>query len=211
MTTTGFARAMPRVLQHEGGKVDDPQDPGGRTNQGVTQAVYTAYRARIGAPARDVFLMDATERDAIYKDQYWRAVRGDDLPAGLDYVAFDGAVNSGPSRSAKWLQQALGVEADGHIGVITLAAAQACDVPEIIDRICDIRMAFLKRLKHWPRFGRGWTSRVSGVRTVGKAWANKEPVSVAPAKPTPKATKPPEPESPGLLATLLASLFGRRA
>jgi lysozyme family protein len=144
------------------------------------------------------------------KDQYWHAVRGDDLPAGLDYVVFDGAVNSGPSRSAKWLQQALGVTADGHIGSVTLAAAQAADAAAIIDRICDIRMAFLRGLKHWPRYKNGWTTRVSGVRSVGKAWANKEPVSVAPAKPTPKATKPP-PEGLGWLATLLTLLFGRKA
>jgi lysozyme family protein len=187
---TAFQRSMPRVLAHEGGKVDDPEDPGGRTNQGVTQRVYDAYRVRIGARKRDVYDMDAAERDAIYKDQYWNAVRGDDLPAGLDYVVFDGAVNSGPSRSIKWLQQALGVEIDGHIGSITLAAAQAHPIPELIDKICAIRMAFLKKLKHWPKFGRGWTSRVDGVRKVGKGWANKEPVSVAPAKPTPKATQP---------------------
>jgi lysozyme family protein len=122
MTATGFVRAMPRILAHEGGKVDDPQDPGGRTNQGVTQAVYTAYRARLGTTAKDVWEMRPEERDAIYRKQYWDAVNADDLPAGLDYVVFDGAVNSGVSRSAKWLQQALGVAPDGHIGVVTIAA-----------------------------------------------------------------------------------------
>lgn len=207
MTATGFHRSMPRILAHEGGKVDDPQDPGGRTNQGVTQAVYTAYRARIGLGHRDVFDMDAGDRDAIYKDQYWRAIRGDDLPAGLDYVVFDGAVNSGPSRSAKWLQTALGVDPDGQIGSITLAAAQGYkDIPGLIDRVCDLRMAFLKRLRHWPRFGKGWTSRVSGVRAVGKAWARKEPVSVSPAEPTPKATEPTQPEAPSLWSRIKTSL-----
>lgn len=211
MTTTGFVRAMPRVLAHEGGKVDDPADPGGRTNQGVTQAVYTAYRAKIGAPARDVFLMEAFERDSIYRKQYWDAVNADDLPVGLDYVVFDGAVNSGVTRSGKWLQEALGVEADGHIGVITIAAAKAADTLEIIDRICDIRMAFLKRLHHWPRFGRGWTARVHGVRTVGKAWVNKQPVSVAPAKPTPKAKQIERVENLSAWSRFIAGIFGRRA
>ena len=211
MTATGFARALPRVLAHEGGKVDDPADPGGRTNQGVTQAVYAAYRARLGASAKDVWDMRPEERDQIYRDQYWSAMRGDDLPAGLDYAVFDGAVNSGVSRSAKWLQQALDVPADGHIGSVTIAAAQAADTVEVIDRICDIRMAFLKRLKHWPRFGRGWTERVSGVRTIGKALANRTPISLAPAQPTPKATRPPEPDAPGLLAIILAAFFGRKA
>lgn len=101
MTETCFTRSMPRILAHEGGKVDDPADPGGRTNQGVIQRVYDAYRIRIGLTPRDVYVMEASERDAIYEDQYWRAIRGDDLPAGLDYVVFDGAVNSGPARSIK--------------------------------------------------------------------------------------------------------------
>lgn len=86
------------------------------------------------------------------------------------------------------------------------------DVVALIDRIWDRRMAFLRGLKHWPRFKNGWTTRVAGVRSVGKAWAGKEPVSVAPAQPTPKATKPHAPEpAPGWLATIFASLFGRKA
>lgn len=205
MTATGFQRALPRVLAHEGGKVDDPHDPGGRTNQGVTQAVYSAYRQRIGVGARDVWDMQASERDHIYRDQYWNACHCDQLPNGVDYVVFDGAVNSGVSRSSKWLQQALGVSPDGHIGSVTLAATQIADVPELIDEICDIRLVFLKSLKTWPRYGKGWSSRVAGVRAVGKAWSSKEPVSVAPAKPTPKAIKPPEPER-SWLNSLLGSI-----
>lgn len=200
---------MPRILAHEGGKVDDPQDPGGRTNQGVIQRVYDAYRIRLGLRQRDVYDMDPAERDAIYKDQYWRAIRGDELPAGLDYVVFDGAVNSGPARSIKWLQRALNVEADGHIGSITLAAVREQDAAELIDEICDIRMAFLKSLRTWGRFGKGWTSRVDGVRKVGKAWAKKEPVSVAPAQPTPKATAPAADD--WSLVDILLSPFRRKA
>lgn len=211
MTTTGFPRALPRVLAHEGGYVNDPQDPGGATNKGITYRVYDAYRQKNGLAPRDVREITPDEVAAIYRFQYWNPAHCDELPAGLDYVVFDGNVNSGVSRSVKWLQQALGVEQDGQVGAVTLAAIKQRDTLELIDDICDIRMAFLKRLKHWPRFGRGWTKRVSGVRAVGKAWVNKEPVSVAPAEPTPKATKPHQPESPGLLATILASLFGRKA
>lgn len=216
MSKGSFKIALDRVLQHEGGKVDDPQDPGGRTNQGVTQAVYSAYRKKIGSSPRDVFDMHPDERDEIYREQYWNAIKGDDLPVGLDYVVFDGAVNSGVSRSSKWLQQALGVEMDGIVGVITLAAAKTCDVDRTIDEICDIRMTFLKGLKHWPRFGRGWTTRVSGVRKVGKAWTGKSPmppITSTPMLPMPKATKPvdPVPATPGFLTSILMAIFGRRA
>lgn len=189
MTTTGFQRALPRVLAHEGGYVNDPQDPGGATNKGVTFRVYDAYRHRKGLQTRDVKLIDAAEVSEIYKLQYWDAVKGDDMPPGLDYVLFDGAVNSGPSQSIKWLQRALGnVLVDGQMGQATLAAVSEClDIKRLIDAVCERRLAFLQALKTWPRFGKGWSSRVEGVRRVGKGWAAGESVVAPPATPTKKA------------------------
>ncbi|SFJ54841.1 Lysozyme family protein [Bosea sp. OK403] len=174
MSSFTFAKALKVVLVHEGGKVDHPKDPGGRTNQGVIQRVYDGYRARKGRPKRDVYLMESAERDEIYRAQYWDAVRADDLPAGVDYVVFDGAVNSGPAQSVKWLQRALGgVKVDGALGEATLAAvATHPDHDALIAAICQRRMAFLKALSIWPTFGKGWTARVSGVRTIGWAWAS---------------------------------------
>ena len=173
MTATGFARALPRVLVHEGGFVNDPHDPGGATNKGVTYRVYDAYRTRKGLPTRDVREISGEEVSDIYRKQYWDAVKGDELPPGLDYVLFDGAVNSGPSQSVKWLQRALGsVVVDGQMGQATLAAV--CDfgsIPVLIDKVCDRRLAFLQALRTWSRFGKGWSSRVAGVRKVGKLWA----------------------------------------
>ena len=59
----------------------------------------------------------------LYKRKYWDKVAGDLLPSGLDYAVFDAAINSGPGRAAKWLQELVGVTADGAIGPGTLAAA----------------------------------------------------------------------------------------
>lgn len=173
MAKATFNEALARVLRHEGGKVDDPRDPGGRTNQGVIQRVYDGYRKRKGQKPRDVWLMDARERNEIYRVQYWNAVRGDELPAGVDYVVFDGAVNSGPMQSVKWLQRALRMNAvDGHIGEATLqAVANHPDHDRLIADICDRRMAFLKALKHWPTYGRGWSRRVDDMRHGGQCWA----------------------------------------
>jgi lysozyme family protein len=53
--------------------------------------------------------------DEIYKKKYWTGGRCDDLPSGVDYVMFDGSVNSGVA-SAKWLQRALSITVDGHMG-----------------------------------------------------------------------------------------------
>lgn len=168
MARANYPRAIKCVLVHEGGKVDHPKDPGGRTKEGVIQRVYDGYRRRKGQPLRDVWLMTAKERDDIYRVQYWDAIRGDALPAGIDYVVFDGAVNSGPAQSVKWLQRCLGVRVDGVIGEATLAAAERHPNPAaLIAAICDRRMAFLKALKTWPTFGRGWSARVTGVRRTG--------------------------------------------
>jgi orotidine-5'-phosphate decarboxylase len=96
---------------------------------------------------------------------------GEDLPAGLDLVAFDAAVNSGPARGAKWLQMALGVAADGKVGPMTVAAAQRVDVPLAIRRALQTRLSFLMGLKHWGTFGKGWSRRVASVEAVALAMA----------------------------------------
>lgn len=167
-----YSKSLARVLVYEGGKVDHPKDPGGRTNQGVTQRVYTAYRRKNKLPDQDVYKMADTERDAIYREQYWDVIRGDELPPGLDFVVFDGAVNSGCSQSVKWLQRALGVTADGQLGMVTMQKAMSVnDVDALIAVICSNRMSFLQHLKTWKTFGSGWTKRVSNVKATGQAWA----------------------------------------
>lgn len=167
-----FDRALAKVLVHEGGYVNHPQDPGGATNQGVTQRVYDDYRKTMGLRAQPVRLLSNAERDAIYRMRYWALIKGDSLPAGVSYVVFDGAVNSGVSQSVKWLQRALGVPADGVIGPQTINAAKSHENHDaLVAKICELRMAFLKALKTFKTFGKGWTRRVDGVRAVGQAWA----------------------------------------
>jgi len=164
MVATSQQTALARVLAHEGGNVDDPRDPGGRTSRGVTQRVYDAWRRGKGQPPRDVFLATMTEVRAIYLEQYWRRVRADELPAGLDYAIFDAAVNSGPVQAVKWLQRELGVRADGVVGQVTLAATRSHPaIAALITAVCARRMAFLKQLRTWRRFGAGWTNRVADV------------------------------------------------
>jgi lysozyme family protein len=176
MAASSFKAALARVLVHEGGFSDHPRDPGGATNQGITQRTYDAYRRSKKAALRSVRKMTAPERDAIYRRQYWDAIKGDKLPSGVDYVVFDGAVNSGPHQSIKWLQRALGSayrgQIDGVIGLATFAALEATeDHDALIDRICDRRMAFLRALQTWSDFAGGWTRRVQNVRAIGKAEA----------------------------------------
>lgn len=157
-----FEKALALVLEHEGLYSNHPHDPGGSTMKGVTQAVYDAYRKVRGRGPRSVKFISDEELRAIYRFQYWDAVKADLLPTGLDYAMFDFAVNSGVSRAAKYLQAVLGVAQDGVIGARTLAAITS--PVATINALLDRRMGFLRNLRTFLTFGKGWTNRVQGVR-----------------------------------------------
>lgn len=155
-----FEKALALVLEHEGGYVNHPRDPGGATNKGVTQAVYDAYRKVRGRGPQSVKYIAPAEVLAIYKFQYWDRVQGDFLPDGVDYAVFDFAVNSGVSRASKYLQAVVGVAQDGQIGARTLASIGS--PARVINALCDRRTGFLRQLATFATFGRGWTKRVEG-------------------------------------------------
>lgn len=173
-----FDRALKVVLVHEGGYVNHPKDPGGPTNKGVTQRVYDAYRQSREQSPRSVKSITSAEVAEIYRARYWNVAHCDQLPSGVNYAVFDGAINSGPGQSVKWLQRALAAMdlysglIDGQAGQSTLAAVRLCDDNDaLIAAMEDRRLAFMKQLKGWATFGRGWSSRVAEVRSVGQAWA----------------------------------------
>ena len=166
-----YSQCIPLVLRHEGGYVNHPADPGGATMKGVTQKTYDGWRDKQGKPRQSVRSISDDEVQAIYRRDYWDAICGDDLPAGVDYAVFDFAVNSGINRASRYLQEVCRVPADGKIGPATLAAVKAMDVRDVVNRLCDARMAFLRRLDTFPTFGRGWTARVDEVRVKALGWA----------------------------------------
>jgi len=166
-----FAACVTEVLAHEGGYVDHPRDPGGCTNFGITRATLERWRGR-PTDCSQVRALTVLEARQIYRARYWNGIRGDDLPAGIDLMVFDAAVNSGPANSARWLQQLVHVETDGAIGPVTLAAVRAQqNTGWLIHRLADIRMAFLCGLSTWPTFGKGWERRVTAVRRAALSMA----------------------------------------
>ena len=173
-----FKKAIELVLKHEGGYVDHPSDPGGATNLGITRATLAAYRGlSVGElPKSDVKRLTRHEAEAIYKKNYWDKVSGDELANGVDYAVMDYAVNSGVSRSAKALQGIVGAKVDGVIGVMTLRAANEYDDQQLIERLCDGRLSFLQRLRHWKTFGKGWRRRVVGVKAKAVDMIDDDPV-----------------------------------
>jgi lysozyme family protein len=150
------------VLKHEGGFVNHPKDPGGMTNLGVTKAVWEIWLART-ATESDMRALTPEKVKPFYKAMYWDKIKGDQLPAGVDYAAYDLAVNSGVGRAAKYLQQIAGVTADGVIGPKSLEAIKSRDPKEMADALCDMRLDFLKRLPTFETFGKGWSRRVAEV------------------------------------------------
>ena len=167
---SNFETALAHVLQSEGGYVNNPADPGGRTNLGCTQTVWEEF---VGHPVSEADMRELTPADVapLYKRKYWDKVAGDDLPAGLDYCVFDAAINSGPGRAAKWLQQAVGVKDDGSIGPATLAAVAAQPVQNLIAQYNDQRLQFLESLPTWGTFGKGWGNRVAHVQSIASQLA----------------------------------------
>lgn len=176
MSAENFPRSLAKVLVYEGGYSNDAGDPGGATMWGITHIDYDAYRKMKGLAPQDVRSMTTAERDDIYRNKYWVRPRCDELPSGVDFVVFDGAVNSGIAQSLKWLQRAVGVVADGAMGDVTMAAVIAYpDKAELVNKICDQRLRFLQALKTWPRFGGGWGKRVANVRATGLSWVVQNP------------------------------------
>lgn len=165
-----FARSLRLVLEHEGGYVNHPADPGGATNKGVTQKTYDGWRLSQALPKRSVRHIAAAEIAAIYR-KYWLAASCDELPAGVDYMVFDLAVNSGPGRAAKFLQQAVFAAPDGQIGPKTLAHVRTLPPVEIVRRMRNRREAFYRALGTFPTFGRGWLRRLAEVSAQAEEWA----------------------------------------
>jgi lysozyme family protein len=153
-----FLTAFEKLLKHEGGFSDHSADPGGKTRYGVTEAVArdVGYRGDM----RELPL-DLAQR--IYKDRYWDAVQAEALPADVRYIVFDGAVNSGITQSAKWLQRACGVKDDGIVGPATIRAANSLASDGLKRRILGQRLRFMATLPNWPAFGRGWANRIADL------------------------------------------------
>ncbi|HZL30396.1 MAG TPA: glycosyl hydrolase 108 family protein [Pseudolabrys sp.] len=183
MAKATYDQALRRLLLHEGGYTNHPDDPGGPTNFGITIYDYRKY-VKPGATAADVKAMRLDEAKAIYRAKYWDAQRCDELPAGVDDAVFDYGVNSGIGRSGKVLRRCL--DLPDNTSIVTdavVAAAKQADAARLVSAICDERLSFLKSLKTWAVFGRGWGQRVAEVRAYSLQLAAQRTAAVPEAAP----------------------------
>lgn len=164
---SNFEKCLEMLLVHEGGFVNDSRDNGGMTNLGVTIKVWEEW---VGHPVSEKEMRALTPLMVapLYKRKYWDACRANEFVSGLDYCVFDVAVNSGCGRAIKLLQQTVGATPDGGYGILTAALVKEAekDPARLIEHYCARRLEFLESLKSFPVFGKGWSKRVSEVKTT---------------------------------------------
>lgn len=206
MSEVGFKKAMKLIAGSEGGYSNHHADNGGPTMKGVTLRNYQAYCKRKGKPKPGIAqlkLITDAEVEEIFRTDYWNRVRGDALPAGLDYAAADFAFNSGSGQAVKDLQRsliAIGAQpgaADGKMGSKTLSAIndafQSWGEDKVINAYMDRRLTFMKGLSDWGTFKKGWTNRIRDVRAnalnIAHGDPTYQPVANEGAKANPANTK----------------------
>ena len=184
MASRNFDEALRRLLRDEGGYGNHPSDPGGPTNFGITLADARRYW-KSDATAADVRAMPQSVARDIYRQRYWSALRCDALPDGVDYAVFDHGVNSGVGRAGKVLRRILNLpDRSSTVTNEVIAAASKIDPAQLVTAICTERLAFLKALKTWSVFGRGWGRRVAGVQSAALAMTRSRSVTAAPVTPS---------------------------
>jgi lysozyme family protein len=147
-----FDVAINRVLGSEGGYSNDPHDPGGETNWGISKRSYP-----------DVDIKELTRDGAmvIYLRDFWTPILADLLPDAVAWQVLDFAVNSGIGTATRYLQRAVGVADDGHWGPVSQAAASLLTPCDLILSLNSERLEFMTKLKNWPSEGRGWARRIA--------------------------------------------------
>ena len=150
-----FDQAFIDLLGYEGGYTNNPADPGGETNWGITVAV-----ARENGYIGSMKDMDQSVAKTIYAKKYWLGAF-DQLPYPVAFQVFDAAVNSGAGQAVRWLQRSVGVADDGKLGPITLAATKSVDPLKLVLLFNAERLMFMTNLSTWGSFGKGWSRRVA--------------------------------------------------
>jgi lysozyme family protein len=159
---TNFTDCLDVVFREEGGYTNDPNDPGGPTNFGITIEDLKEWRGH-DVTAEDVKTMIKTEAQEIYRSKYWNPMQCGEMPNGIDLEVFDFGVNAGIRTSIRTVQEVVGVTADGSVGPITLGAIKAANPRTVIQTFSQRRLDYYRSCAEWSHFGAGWTNRTNSV------------------------------------------------
>lgn len=155
--SVSFVRAVNLVLQHEGGYVNDPRDPGGETKFGISKRAY---------PDEDIANLTRERAMELYHRDYWLPIKGDEMTSDVATMVFDMAVNMGVGKAARVLQRALGVKEDGVLGPVTLSASRA---PGVLSKVATERVLAYTKTANFDVYGRSWVARTFRTALEGSA------------------------------------------
>ncbi len=168
-----FQQYLPMLLKFEGGFVNDPLDPGGITNKGVTLPVFKKNASRllgVEGSVENLKKLSAEQAGKIYKVEYWDRILGDEIEfQPLANILCDFYVNAG-SHAATLLYQVLNTSGSHHEpkGMIerdVIESLQHHSVESIYERYKAGRVAYYRTLVHQhpvlSRFLKGWLNRVN--------------------------------------------------
>lgn len=155
MTELAWNGAFDLLMLNEGGYVNNPNDKGGETKHGISKKQY---------PDIDIENLSLEQAKDIYYRDYWSRYKCGFLPDALSVALFDSVVNSNATRMIKFLQEALGVKADGIMGNETIGACNRLPTKKVLTDFLDKRLNYLMSLKDWKYFGKGWGARINRVR-----------------------------------------------
>lgn len=166
MMQDDFKGILDFILGAEGGWSNNPDDTGGCTMAGVTLPVYRNYKHNAGLTCADLQKISSIDVAGVYQKLYWLPVRGDELPAGIDLIVMDMAVNAGVSASAQLLQGVIGTNIDGAIGAHTIACLLKQDVMQVIDKLTTAQDHYYRTRATFSTFGEGWLNRLADRETA---------------------------------------------
>lgn len=147
-----FNEVFDRLIGHEGGYVNNPKDPGGETNWGISKRSY---------PNVNIKTLTREGAKVIYKRDFWDRCSAEKMSPSLAYQAFDFAVNSGIGTAIRYLQRALGVADDGNWGMVTERALRERSETDVLMLYIAERLEFMTKLSNWDNASRGWSRRIA--------------------------------------------------
>lgn len=147
-----FNEVINRILSHEGGYVNHPDDPGGETKWGIAKRSY---------PHLNIKALTRDEAIELYRKDFWNPLQGWTFDEAVSFQLLDAAINHGMGNAIRFVQRAVGVADDGHVGPVTLRAIKATSQCDLLLGISAERLEFFTKLSTWSTFGRGWARRVA--------------------------------------------------
>jgi len=161
------------ILSAEGGYVDNPKDPGGATNYGITTATLKQARKTIPGLPGNVRDLTAEQALKIYDAFYWKPAGCDKLPSPIDLLVFDGAVNCGVRRGVKFLQEALNVINEGKDQLVTDGIIGKKTLTAVAERLDSLRSLCAVVLWQRTLYYQSLTADKAAFRTFLRGWINR--------------------------------------